>query len=415
MLAHQLLLLSALAAGPPSDTVVLQLPEALRLAQTSSLRLEAAALRAGSALQGIGAARSWATPQLGASVENLGAPEPFGGPGLRGVEGQFVVSGLIPVGGDRRAGIAQARARHQASTAASDLVRHEVLAGTLAAIVAAERDRDLASQAAEERAAIEVFADALRKGVAAGRFPAGDAARAEGALVQAATEEARRRASLAVSEADLALALGLPPGTAVRVVVDGACTRDGAGAGGEIVSLPDSRLAAARLSEAEAALALSRARAVPDLYPQLGLRRSGGLDGVYLGLAFDLPFSPGNTRRTAAARDERDATAAERSALERDLAAERAATAARLQALEAVGALFSAAWSAALDLSVSAGLASYQLGDGSLGDLLQTRRARLEALRDHTNWLAETRVTRIQAARFENRPLDERALCAIHP
>ena len=170
-------------------------------------------------------------------------------------------------------------------------------------------------------------------------------------------------------------------------------------------------LADAQLREAEAALSLSRAQRIPDLEPQIGIRRSGGIDGLYLGLAFDLPLFGGTLQRSAAARAERAAVAAEHTEVERMLDSEREAAVRSLAALESAGAFFAEGWESTLDLSVSAALANYELGEGTLGDLLQARQARADALRDHAEWVAEVRAARIEAARLGHLPLDERVLC----
>lgn len=399
----------------PTDTVVVEAGAALRMAEEVSLTMDAASLRVERATHEIAEARSFSIPQFEAIVENVGAEDPALGPGLNRMEGQLILSSRLRVGGERGAGMALARARHDASAGENALVRAEVRAGALESMANAARDRRLLRQTEEERLAIERFTESLRLGASVGRFAAGDAARAEGALVLATTEEARRRAALALSEARLALALGLDAGTPVHVPIDRACAAPTHSTVDDASQLPQARISSARLSEADAALALSRARAIPDLQPQFGVRRSGGVDGLYLGVAFDLPFFGGTLRRTAAARAEREAVAAERSAFTRALDSERAAAGSSVAALESASAYFSGDWEAALDLSVGAALANYELGEGSLGDLLQARQARLAALRDHAVWLAELQNARIEAARLGLLPLNEDVFCTAQP
>lgn len=394
----------------PTDTIVVDAGRALRMAEEASLTVEAARLRVDRAAHGVAEARSWNAPRLEAVVENVGAMDGLPGSGMRAAEGQIVLSSRVRIGGDRGAGIALSRASRDVSAAEHELALSGVRTATLQALTHAERDRTLLQHAAEERVAMETFANALAAGAEAGRFAAGDAARAEGALVLAITEEARRRAALAGSDARLAYLLGLTTGTPLRILTDGICVRPDE-APEQPPPLASLRLAEARLAEADAAHALTRARAIPDLEPQIGVRRTAGVDGLYLGLAIDLPLLGGTRQRTAAARVEREAVAAEARALERSTVAERSSAALVLAALESAGAHFTEDWSAVLDLSVVAAVAGYELGEGTLGDLLQARQARVTALRDHAEWIADVRLARIEAARLGHLPLDERVLC----
>lgn len=405
--------LLAISLQLPADTLVLAPAQALRMAEEASLSIEAARLRVERAGRGVAEARSWNAPRLETIVENVGAMDVGPRSGMRAAEGQIVLSSQVRVGGDRGAAIAHSRAVQDAYTAEQALTLNDVRAQTLEAIAIAERDRVLLEQATEERMTMEAFAGALAAGAAAGRFAAGDAARAEGALVLTITEEARRRAALASSEGRLAYLLGLDSGAPLRVRTDAVCT---APVAGSVDPAPPSlRLAEARLAEADAALAVSRARSIPDIEPQIGVRRTAGVDGLYLGIAFDLPLLGGSLQRTAAARLEREAVAAEARAVERSVAADRAAAQRILTALESAGAHFTGDWAAALDRALNAAIANYELGEGTLGELLQARQARTAALRDHAEWLAEVRLALLESAHAGLLPLDERALCTAIP
>lgn len=406
--------LLAISLQLPTDTLVLAPVQALRMAEEASLSIEAARLRVERAGRGVAEARSWNAPRLETIVENVGAMDVGPRSGMRAAEGQIVLSSQVRVGGDRGAAIAHSRAVQESYVAEQALTLNDVRAQTLEAIAIAERDRVLLQQATEERIAMEAFANALAAGAAAGRFAAGDAARAEGVLVLAITEEARRRAAVAASEGRLAYLLGLDSDTPLRVRTDAVCTAPAVGSA-DPAPPPSLRLAEARLAEADAALAVNRARSIPDLEPQIGVRRTAGVDGLYLGIAFDLPLLGGSLQRTAAARLEREAVAAEARAVERSVAADRAAAQRILTALESAGAHFTGDWAAALDRALNAAIASYELGEGTLGELLQARQARTAALRDHAEWLAEVRLARLDSARAGLLPLDERVLCTALP
>jgi outer membrane protein, heavy metal efflux system len=409
MLAISLLLLST--ALPP-DTLHLDADGALRRALERSDVLVAARQRAEGAARGVEQARAWANPQLGVAAENVGAPERTAGVGgAAGLEGQAVVSGLLPLGGDRRAAIARSAAERSVALGAAAWTEAEVRLRTLRAMAEAERDLRLAEHAGEERADLDRFAATLALGVERGRFPAGHAARAELAAVLAATEEARRRAAAAESTAELARLLGLEAGTPVRLAVP-ACEAPGPAATSG--PLPEEAIAAARLEAAEASVALTRARVVPDLHPQLGIRRTAGVSGLYLGFAFELPAFDRGGAGIAAARAEREAVRAEREELGGRLAAERAAAAEALRSLERAGSRFTAGWARALEASVTASRAAYELGDGTLTDLLDARRARLASLDDHARWQAEVRLARARAARLQGAELGPALLCHSH-
>src|SRR5690606_4964569 len=106
-------------------------------------------------------------------------------------------------------------------------------------------------------------------------------------------------------------------------------------------------------------VALRRANRIPDLRPQVGLRRSAGLSGLYFGIGFDLPIFTRQGDAIAAARAEHDASRAEQDELMSRLEAERAVAAMSLELLEEAGRHFDGSWSAALELSVTAAQASF--------------------------------------------------------
>jgi uncharacterized membrane protein YccC len=98
--------------------------------------------------------------------------------------------------------------------------------------------------------------------------------------------------------------------------------------------------------------------------------------------------------------------------VERRLDAQHTAALRALQALEAAGSRFDEAWIRALDQAVEASEARYTLGEGTLTELLDGRRARLQALADREYWRAEWLVWRGRVARTAGRPITEDILCA---
>ena len=68
-------------------------------------------------------------------------------------------------------------------------------------------------------------------------------------------------------------------------------------------------------------------------------------------------------------------------------------------------------WFAALDQTVTAAEARFELGEGTLFELLDHRRARLQALDDYALWLSEWWNARAQALRLRGGTPDASLLC----
>ena len=113
---HWMLLMAMLQPAP--DTVGISAAEALVRAVERSTQAEAARLAAESSALQAEQAEAWGNPVLSVSVENLGSSEEFTGiPGVRGLEGQAVLSTILPLGGDRGSRIRYARAMAAAARA----------------------------------------------------------------------------------------------------------------------------------------------------------------------------------------------------------------------------------------------------------------------------------------------------------
>jgi cobalt-zinc-cadmium efflux system outer membrane protein len=420
-----MLVIAILQVG--ADTVTVSAAEALTRAVEASPAVEAAALEAQSAAFGAQQAEAWGNPLLSVSVENLGSSEEFTGvPGVRGLEGQALLSTSVGLGGDRGSRIRYAQALERQASAGATVVRADHAQAAAEIIAAALRDRALVETAREELETMDRLAAALALQEEEGRASRGDAARADLARGQAATRLARRRVAEAGSSETLARILGLEPGTAVNVTL-GACVRpdspeappDGPEAPADSLTpgmaspVPDLLAADARLEAAQAGIDQALARRVPDLIPQVGLRRTGGNSGLYLGINAALPLFDYGNRGVDAARASEAAADRGREDLVRRLAAERSAAARSRQALEAAGQAFSAAWRANLEAAVTAAEARFELGEGTLYELLDNRRARLAALEDYWQWQAEWWAARAREARLEGAGLSAFAPCAF--
>lgn len=398
---HWMLLMAMLQPAP--DTVGVSAAEALVRAVERSPQAEAARLQAESAAFEAEQAEAFTNPLLSVSVENLGSSEEFTGiPGARGLEGQALLSSIVPLGGDRGSRIRYARAMAATARAEATMAQADRALAAAQVISAAVRDRALVETAEEELATLDRLAEALALQEAEGRASLGDAARADLARVQAATRLARQQVAEAASNEALARILGLEPGTIVSVTVE-PCVPPGTDAleGDSVPPVPDLLQAEARLELAQAGIDQALAGRVPDLLPQVGLRRTGGNSGLYLGLSTALPlFDYGNRGVDAARASEAAADRLQDDAVRR-LQADRAAARRSEEALSEAGARFSVTWQNNLQAAVTAAEARFDLGEGSLYELLDNRRARLAALDDYWQWQAEWWVARARTARLE--------------
>lgn len=406
-----LLLLAVLQS--PADTVALDVGAAFRRAMEIAPAVVAADLRAQAAFDRVAQADAWPNPSFTVNAENLGRQQRLTGlSGFEGTEGQAVLSADLPFGWERAAEQASARAAATFSGASARIARYEAGMDALTAIGAVLRDRALVTSARQEAETLTEFADVLALQASEGRAAAGDAARAALARGLASTRVARREAALAGSEAELSRRLGYPPDT--QLVLDAPVCGSPPGPRTytpPMAAFPELDLAAAHVDAAQAGITQARGLRAPDFTPQVGLRRVGGLNALYLGIGTTLPLFDRGSRRIDAARAEYQAASEEAAAVEADLLARVVAARRSLRALESAGRGFNEAWFASLEQTVTAAEARYELGEGGLFELLDSRRARLEALDDYSVWQAEWWYARVALERLEGRELDASLIC----
>lgn len=391
-----------------ADTMSLTLQDALATAVATAPALSAARSRADAADARNRQAGLWTNPLLSMTAENLGATEEVTGfRGLDGVEGQILLSPLLRLGGDRSALVARTRAERLEMEAAADMTEADLRLRVLETAATASQDRALAAYVREEAEGLDALALTLQRQAEAGRLSDGEAARARLAAVSGWTEVARADSRAAASNAELARLLGMDPSVPVVVEIpqcEGPWTpQEG--------PLPESALADARTQVARGRVREARAAAIPDVIPQVGLRRSGGHSALYMGLEIPVPLFDRNQGTREAARLERRAAEEDARALDTQLQAQRSAALRSLDATEAAGARFTPEWRAALERTVEAAEARYRLGEGTLTELLDSRRARLMALGDFQRWQAERVTWRARAARLSGQPITAESLC----
>jgi cobalt-zinc-cadmium efflux system outer membrane protein len=403
-----LLLLAALQAG--TDTLRLSVADALQRAMVQPSHVQAAIARDSAARNGIRTARAWYNPIFNITGENLGAQEQVTGKtGFEGVEGQATLQQLLTIGGDRGAMVREAEALAGVSDAGVLAARADLLVGTVASMAVATRDARLARNAAEEAATLAQLATAMTRRAEEGRSSGGEASRVRLELATMRSQAARRGAVAAESGAELARRLGVPHGQAVAIDWPrcASAPSDSAAAG----PVPELLAAGHQVDAARAAADRARAWRIPDVAPIAGVRRTAGYTGLLVGLSMELPIMRSGAAAQATARFQADAAKAQLAELEQRLQAQRAGTDSALATLAAAGVAFDTALVADLDRAVRAQQARLVQGEGTIAELLDARRARVNTLNEYAEWRAMRAELRARQARLAGRPVTEQALC----
>lgn len=403
-----LMLLAVLQAG--TDTVRLTAAEALQRSLGQAGPVQAAVARERAAQSGIRNARTWNNPLFNVTAENIGAQEQVTGKsGLEGLEGQVTLQQVFTLGGDRGAAVREAEALAGAAGAGAAAARADAVVGAVAAMAVATRDLRIARHSAEEAATLDQLARAMARRAEEGRSSGGEAARVRLELATMRSLAARRGALAAESQAELARRVGVPPGQPIAIEWP-AC------AAAPVEPPADSTppdLLQARFNVAAAQATADRAHAarVPDIAPVAGLRRTAGYSGLLLGLSMELPLLRSGAAAEASARFQAEAAEALRADLERRTAAQRAGTDAALVSLAQAAPAFAATLLDDLDRAVRAQQSRLDQGEGTIAELLDARRARVNTLNEYAEWRAMRAELRARRARLAGRPVDAQVLC----
>ncbi len=374
------------------DTTAMSVTEAFARARERSYGVIAARARADASDERARAAGALPNPTLVFSAENFGREREITGlDRWDGVEGQVVLQSALPFGPTRSGALRAARADATATWANVRRAEHEAAARIIEALGRFLVNEGAARSAEHEFEGLDALARAVRAQADEGRAAETDATRALLERGLASTRMARARAAAATSVAEAVWLVGLDPGTEVSIEPP-ACAVPVA----QPWSIPENRAevalhpaleeAQARVDGARGAVDLARGLSIPDVVPQVGLRRGGGYTALYLGLSTDLPLFGRGTRATSAARAEVSAAEAEASSASERLAAEVVSTRKAVEALADAGRVFDAAWLEGLDGMVEAAETRWALGEGSLFELLDARRARIRAIDDRARW-----------------------------
>lgn len=407
---------SASVSPPPADTVFLEPDSAVSLLLGTASEWRAAVDRARAAEARVRVAGAFLDPQITAAAENLGAQEATTGePGIQGIEGQILLLLPLRLGGDRGAERSEAEAHLVAARAQADALRADRLLDLVESWSALDRDRLLARVAREEVLYLEAFQSALDAQRATGEASEGEAARAALAYARAVAALAAAEADLARQEVETARLLGLDPAEST-VIRDRSCPSLPPDEPGDTLPPPPEAALAQALEDAGmAGIDVARANRIPDLEAQTGLRRSGGNSALWLGVTFSLPVTARTHARVEAAEADADALRVEGEVLRRQVQANLAASRRRLEALESAGRRFDDRWSAALNTSVQATDALFRLGEGTIVELLDSRRARLAAIVDYAAWRAQLLLARAEVIRWSRGDMGPEILCTPEP
>lgn len=403
-----LILLATLQVG--ADTLRLSAADALQRALAQSGPVQAAAAREQAAQSGIRTARTWYNPFFNATAENIGAQEQITGKsGLAGIEGQITLQQVFTLGGDRGAAVREAEAIAGSAGAGVNSARADAVVGTVAAMAIATRDARIARHTAEEAGTLEQLARAMTRRAEEGRSSGGEAARVRLELVTTRSLAARRGAAAAESEAEVARRLGIPPGQPI-VIEWPQCASAPAEARADTLP-PELLQARFNVEAAQAAADRAHAARMPDIAPIAGLRRTAGYSGLLLGLSLELPLFRSGAAAEESARLQAAAAEALRADLERRVAAQRSGTDAALTALAAAAPSFDASLLDDLDRAVRAQQSRLAQGEGTIAELLDARRARVNTLNEFAEWRAMRAELRARRARLAGRPVDTQVLC----
>lgn len=403
------MLLLILALAQPQDTVRLSHQALLDRAVQTPGRIAAAAARATAADERFRVAGRFDNPTLMVQAENLGVQEEITGKrGLEGTEGQIILSLPVALGGDRGARREAAGASRAVADAGRDVVAAEVRESVLLAMIDWERERSLLVAAGAERDVLVALADAMTARAREGRDASSDAALARLEAAAARSRHTRQLAAASTANARLAAFLDLSVGTPVDLERLACTVLPDLGT---FERPADLRALDAGVAQAAAQASLARAARIPDLHPQVGLRRSAGFSGLLVGLSLELPFfNSGGATATAASLEAR-ATESDRAAIFRAFDGEVIGHRRALADLLALTDADDAAWRADLETVVLAEERRLDVGEGSLYRLFDARRARLAALTEHETWRDAVRRRQVGLARLGFAPLSAALLC----
>lgn len=308
-------------AQTPSSPLTRADAIALALADDPGLGAADAASQAAEA--GVGAADRRPNPTLELLSENVAGSGPYGS--FDDAETTATLSQPLELGGERAARRALAESELAATSLGGELRRLDLIAAVEIVFIDAQAAEATLVLAERQLEAERTLAEAAARRVEQARDPAVVAARAQTRLAASEISVETARQSAAAARAHLASYWGGTGGTGdfqIEVASFDQLSEPGTP---DVMASPELALADADVRRAEAALDLERARRVPDLSVEAGLRHFSQTDDTALVVGLSLPLPIWNDNADAVARARADSLRAEREveATARALARER--------------------------------------------------------------------------------------------
>jgi outer membrane protein, heavy metal efflux system len=331
--------LTAVVAGVATGAIALaQSPPPLTLEQALARALARSPQRQGAAAMAEGAktaarfAGAWPNPAVDLRAENWTfgswkwspSSDPSAPPSL---DAFVVLSQPVELGGKRAARRAIGDAELQAAEAFLAQVERALVFETTRLFLDVVRSREMLTALEQNRDEMRALQRAMGARVGEGMSAASDLAKFQAETARLETQTLRTRIELNRSLSLLGAVLQTGSPVSADQLVEPAAAVPPEGEVSELVARalarsPDVRAAVAKEARATHALALERARRVPDTMFSGGYKRTGGFDGGVLGVTVSLPVFDRNQRGVAVATGETRAAMQERLGVEARVAAD---------------------------------------------------------------------------------------------
>ncbi len=350
-------------------------------------------------------ARRWNNPSLEVLRENAEGSGPY--EGTERAETTYSLRQPLELGGDHGARRRLAESERDLARAGAGLQRLDVIEEIEHAFIDAQA-AEAALLVAEERLGVaRALSETVNRRVRAARDPLMAGARAEARLAEAEIEAESARRAAASARVRLASYWGGPSAFPIDLT-----SFNGLGEMPDFLdAAPDAALADAQAARAAAQLRLERARAIPNVDLQMGLREFNETDETALVFGFSAPLQiwDRNGANIARARAERERADHQRDAYVRNLSRQRTMLTSQLETarLEVEG--LDARVIPSSEDALRFARDGYGQGAFSYIDVLEAQRAlsdarlrRISALRSYHRALAS--LARLSGARAEEIP-----------
>ncbi len=381
---------SALTLAQPSTPLTLE--QALARVTSQSPQRQAALAQVEGARAAARFAGAWPNPFVDVRAENW----TFGSwrwspstdrPGSPALDAFVVLSQPIELGGKRSARRAIGEAELKSAEAALAQVERSLLLDTTRLFLDVVRGRETLKALEQNRDDLNGLQRAMGARVREGMAAASDLAKFQAETARLETQTLRARIDLGRSVSSLGAILGLDWRlTADQLVEPAGVTLPAGDIAAQIARAversPEVTAAAAREMRAAQALALERARRVPDTTISGGYKRTDGFDTGVLGVTLPLPLFDRNQRGVAAATGESRAAVQERRGVEARVAADVRSTLEAARLLDARARLVDEELLRPAETVRVAARSAFREGAADILNLVDAERVYLEARRE---------------------------------